>query len=80
MEAFLTELTALLPNTMFHLGGDEVQYQCWESSPKMVEYLASRNMTGVQLYQEFECACVVGLGRYYTPAVSAYTCPPPAAH
>ena len=54
LEALLTELTDMLPSTMFHIGGDEVQYQCWESSPKIVAYLAKRNMTGLQLYQEFE--------------------------
>ena len=36
------------------VGGDEVQYQCWNSSPKMQAYLKQRNLTGVQLYQEFE--------------------------
>ena len=54
LEALLTELTDMLPSSMFHIGGDEVQYQCWQSSPKIVAYLAKRNMTGVQLYQEFE--------------------------
>ena len=62
LEALLTELTDMLPSTMFHIGGDEVQYQCWESSPKIVAYLAKRNMTGVQLYQEFEYRMYVGPG------------------
>lgn len=56
----MTELTDMLPSAMFHIGGDEVQYQCWESSPKIVAYLAKRNMTGVQLYQEFEYRMYVG--------------------
>eukprot|EP00038_Savillea_parva_P010581 m.191273 g.191273 ORF g.191273 m.191273 type:complete len:644 (+) comp18295_c0_seq1:40-1971(+) len=54
IEDLLRELTTILPFAMFHIGGDEVQYQCWSSSPKIVAYLASRNMTQVQLYQEFE--------------------------
>ena len=33
---------------------EQVQYQCWDSSPKMSAYLKQRNMTGMQLYQEFE--------------------------
>ena len=41
----------MLPSSLFHIGGDEVQCQCWESSPKMTAYLAKRNMTGVELYQ-----------------------------
>ena len=54
LEGLLKELVALLPNALFHLGGDEVQYQCWESDPEMVAYLKSRKMTGVELYREFE--------------------------
>lgn len=50
LETLLTELTAVLPNTLFHIGGDEVQYQCWSSSDVMVAYLKSRNITAVQLY------------------------------
>ena len=50
----LKELTDMLPSTLFHIGGDEVQYQCWDSSPKMTAYLKQRNMTGLELYQEFE--------------------------
>jgi len=61
LEGFLTELTAMLPNTLYHLGGDEVQYQCWADSPAMVSYLAQRNMTGVQLYQEFEYRLLHGI-------------------
>ena len=54
LEGFLTELTEMLPNSMYHLGGDELQFQCWSTSPTMTSYLKQRNMTGVQLYQEFE--------------------------
>jgi hypothetical protein len=50
LEGLLTELTAILPNSLFHIGGDEVQYQCWQSSPTIVAYLKQRNITAVQLY------------------------------
>jgi hexosaminidase len=54
IEKLLTEMASLLPSKLFHIGGDEVQYQCWESDPKMVAYLASRNITRQALYMEFE--------------------------
>ena len=54
VQSLLEELTALLPNAHFHIGGDEVQYQCWASDEQMVRYLAQRNITGVALYREFE--------------------------
>lgn len=44
----------MLPNKLFHIGGDEVQYQCWRTDPKMAAYLVARNVTQEQLYREFE--------------------------
>ena len=54
VRGLLTELTALLPNAHFHIGGDEVQYQCWRTDPDMTAYLKSRNMSNQALYREFE--------------------------
>ena len=52
--ALLAELAALLPNALFHVGGDEVQYQCWDTDPRMVSYLRNRSMSQTDLYKEFE--------------------------
>ena len=31
LEKLLKEVTDVLPNALFHIGGDEVQYQCWDT-------------------------------------------------
>ena len=63
LEKFLGELTELLPNQLFHIGGDEVQYQCWSTDPAMVAYLSHRNMTQRDLYREFETRVFSILGK-----------------
>ena len=63
----LTELVTLLPNALFHIGGDEVQYQCWKSDPLMVAYLQNRSMSQTDLYKEFETrifAILAKLGKH----------------
>ena len=38
-------LAALLPSSLFHIGGDEVQYQCWRTDPRMSAYLNPEEST-----------------------------------
>ncbi len=43
LEAF-TPADSKNPLTMFHVGGDEVNFKCWEREPEVLKWLNDRNM------------------------------------
>uniref|UniRef100_A0A1B0CZC5 Beta-hexosaminidase n=1 Tax=Phlebotomus papatasi TaxID=29031 RepID=A0A1B0CZC5_PHLPP len=48
------EVTQAFPEQYFHLGGDEVGFECWSTNPDIVEYMKSKNYTRFeQLEEEF---------------------------
>ncbi|CAG9137353.1 unnamed protein product [Plutella xylostella] len=44
LAALLQELQALFPDHAFHLGGDEVDLDCWEKNPELIEYMRVHGM------------------------------------
>lgn len=46
-------LGGLFPESMIHLGGDEVNTNCWTKSPSVAAWLTARNMTADQGYGYF---------------------------
>jgi hexosaminidase len=46
-------LGGLFPESMIHLGGDEVNTGCWTKSPAVAAWLTARNMTADQGYGFF---------------------------
>jgi hexosaminidase len=50
VENFLAEVTTVFVDNWFHLGGDEVFYQCWNTSA-INQYMAQN---GIKTYQELE--------------------------
>ncbi|KAL0278259.1 UNVERIFIED_CONTAM: hypothetical protein PYX00_000125 [Menopon gallinae] len=49
MDAFLDEIKNVFPDKFTHLGGDEVDYACWESNPELLNYVRKNNITFTQL-------------------------------
>ncbi|XP_055682109.1 beta-hexosaminidase subunit beta-like [Lutzomyia longipalpis] len=48
------EISHVFPEQYFHLGGDEVGFECWSTNPEIVEYMKSKNYTKYeQLEEEF---------------------------
>ena len=45
IEQLLTELTAVAPYSLLHVGGDEVDAQCWTDTPHVSQWMAARNYT-----------------------------------
>lgn len=39
------EFGSLIPDRFFHAGGDEVDFDCWKSSPEIAKWMASHNIT-----------------------------------
>eukprot|EP00466_Bigelowiella_natans_P014964 jgi/Bigna1/66779/fgenesh1_pg.2_\ len=54
LDTFLREVAQTFPDQVIHLGGDEVQYSCWNESRAIREYMAKHNLTLTDLYATFE--------------------------
>jgi len=51
---FLAEAVELFPEKYIHLGGDEVDFDCWASNPDIHKFMEARNITGdFQKLEEF---------------------------
>ncbi|XP_077295161.1 beta-hexosaminidase subunit beta-like [Arctopsyche grandis] len=45
MKDLLTEIVDVFPDKYVHLGGDEVEFDCWKSNPEINAYMAAMNIT-----------------------------------
>jgi hexosaminidase len=45
--------TALFPEQLIHLGGDEVDTSCWGETPEVAQWLQARGMSAEQGYGYF---------------------------
>ncbi|ORY00073.1 hypothetical protein K493DRAFT_299059 [Basidiobolus meristosporus CBS 931.73] len=50
---FLKEVTTWFDDEFVHIGGDEVNFKCWETSPGYPEYLQKNNVTIDNLLEQF---------------------------
>lgn len=53
ISGILTDMRKIFPFGLFHLGGDEVNTDCWNSTPHVKQWLQERNMTTKEAYQYF---------------------------
>ncbi|XP_072978606.1 beta-hexosaminidase 1 [Typha angustifolia] len=53
ISGILSDMRKIFPFGMFHLGGDEVNTDCWNSTPHVKQWLQDRNMTTKDAYQYF---------------------------
>ena len=54
---------------MFHMGGDEVNFNCWRSADEIKTWLASRGMTGTKeelldMWKSFQEQAAAKVGRF----------------
>lgn len=54
LETFLGEMAGLFPDRVLHLGGDEVQYSCWNESERIRDWERQTGKNLTQLYGVFE--------------------------
>lgn len=64
------EIVQVFPDQYVHLGGDEVQFDCWQSNPEINEYMKAKNMSRnyARLESEF-----IGKVLHITDALQAST-------
>ncbi|XP_062506570.1 uncharacterized protein LOC134183119 [Corticium candelabrum] len=53
IEGLLQEMTGVFPNQYIHLGGDEVNTNCWTKTPSVAAWMKSQNFTTDQAYMYF---------------------------
>lgn len=53
ISGILLDLKRIFPFELFHLGGDEVNTGCWQSTPHVKQWLKDHNMTPKDAYQYF---------------------------
>ncbi|XP_020086597.1 beta-hexosaminidase 1 [Ananas comosus] len=53
ISGILSDMRKIFPFGLFHLGGDEVNTECWNSTAHVKQWLQERNMTTKDAYQYF---------------------------
>ncbi|GAQ81841.1 beta-hexosaminidase [Klebsormidium nitens] len=53
IEGIFSDLKKILKYDLFHLGGDEVNTDCWTSTPHVAAWLAERGWSGHDAYADF---------------------------
>ena len=53
LSGFLGEMAGIFTEKMLFLGGDEVNYKCWDDNSAISAWLKSHNMTSAELQQYF---------------------------
>ena len=53
LDRFIGEVAGRFPDTVLHLGGDEVVYACWNESAAVRSYMAEKKMNLTELYAMF---------------------------
>ncbi|KAF9593451.1 hypothetical protein IFM89_023258 [Coptis chinensis] len=65
---FLSDMRKIFPFEFFHLGGDEVNTDCWKSTPHVNQWLLEHNMTAKDAYQYFVLrGQEIAIARSWTP-------------
>ncbi|KGN50514.1 beta-hexosaminidase 1 [Cucumis sativus] len=68
ISGILTDLRKIFPFELFHLGGDEVNTDCWETVPHVKQWLLDQNMTTKDAYEYFVLrAQEIAISKNWTP-------------
>ncbi|MED6195294.1 Beta-hexosaminidase 1 [Stylosanthes scabra] len=68
VSGILTELRKIFPFELFHLGGDEVNTDCWSQTPHVKQWLQNNNFATKDAYRYFVLkAQEIALSKNWTP-------------
>ncbi|KAE7996850.1 hypothetical protein FH972_001539 [Carpinus fangiana] len=68
ISGILADMRKIFPFELFHLGGDEVNTDCWSSTLHVKQWLQERNMTTKDAYQYFVLkAQEIAISKSWTP-------------
>ncbi|KAK7586163.1 hypothetical protein V9T40_004039 [Parthenolecanium corni] len=63
LENLFKEIAELFPDNYFHLGGDEVNFDCWNSSPEIRSFMRYHNITSFQELESYYIQRVLAITR-----------------
>ncbi|KAI5401894.1 beta-hexosaminidase 1 isoform X1 [Lathyrus oleraceus] len=68
LSGILTDMRKIFPFELFHLGGDEVNTDCWTNTSRVNTWLQNQNMTAKDAYEHFVLkAQDIALSKNWTP-------------
>ncbi|XP_024970541.1 beta-hexosaminidase 1 [Cynara cardunculus var. scolymus] len=68
LSGILEDMRQIFPFELFHLGGDEVNTDCWRNTPHVNQWLQEMNMTAKDAYQYFVLrAQEIAISKNWTP-------------
>ncbi|CAL5210265.1 unnamed protein product [Lathyrus oleraceus] len=68
LSGIMTDMRKIFPFELFHLGGDEVDTECWTNTSRVNKWLQSHNMTANDAYEYFVLkAQHMALSKNWTP-------------
>ncbi|RZC76865.1 hypothetical protein C5167_000979 [Papaver somniferum] len=68
VSSILADMRKIFPFELFHLGGDEVNTDCWSSTPHVKHWLQEHNMTTKDAYRYFVLrAQEIAISKNWTP-------------
>ncbi|GMN57318.1 hypothetical protein TIFTF001_026424 [Ficus carica] len=68
ISGILADMRKIFPFELFHLGGDEVDTSCWNSTPHVKQWLQDKSLTAKEAYQYFVLrAQEIAISNNWTP-------------
>lgn len=68
ISGILADMRKIFPFELFHLGGDEVDTSCWNSTPHVKQWLKDKSLTAKEAYQYFVLrAQEIAISNNWTP-------------
>ncbi|XP_054166932.1 beta-hexosaminidase subunit alpha-like [Oppia nitens] len=61
IEKLFAEVTHTFPDQYFHLGGDEVDFTCWESNPNIKRFMADKKIKSYSKLEDYYMQRVVDI-------------------
>jgi len=65
IKSFWGEINKVFPDNYLHLGGDEVDFTCWKSNPKITEFMKTHNISSYSKLEELYIQKVIDINEHY---------------
>lgn len=53
MTNFFSEVLSIFPDAYIHIGGDEVDFSCWQSNPEIQQWMKNHSYTDYSAVEQY---------------------------